>query len=103
MKKLAGVLETLQVWVVPTIKVTHQVDGVIGADDTGSILFDDSHELHSRTIVVESTTVPGLGMGGLEVLELILAMPIFSLQLWLPFPHRGRFYRCLYASKKLAP
>ena len=47
-------------------------------------LFDDSHELHSRTIVVESTTVPGLGMGGLEVLELILAMPIFSLQL---LPH----------------
>lgn len=44
MKNLAGVLETLQVWVVPTIKVTHQVDDVIGADDTGSILFDDSHE-----------------------------------------------------------
>ena len=45
------------------------------------VLFDDSHELHSRTIVVESTTVPGLGIG---VLELILAMPIFSLQLLPP-------------------
>jgi hypothetical protein len=42
MKRLAARLETLQVWGVPAIKLSHEVDGIIGADDTSSLLFNDT-------------------------------------------------------------
>jgi hypothetical protein len=41
-KGLAARLETLQVWGVSAIKLSHQVDGIIGADDTSSLLFNDT-------------------------------------------------------------
>jgi hypothetical protein len=41
-KGLAARLETLQVWGVSVIKLSHEVDGIIGADDTSSLLFDDT-------------------------------------------------------------
>src|SRR5713226_4178474 len=44
MKILAARLETLQVWGVSAIKLSHEVDGIIGADDTSSLLFDDTDE-----------------------------------------------------------
>ena len=42
MKRLAARLKTLQVWGVPAIKLSHEVDGIIGADDTSSLLFNDT-------------------------------------------------------------
>jgi hypothetical protein len=40
MKILAARLEMLQVWGVSAIKLSHEVDGVIGADGASGLLFD---------------------------------------------------------------
>lgn len=39
---LAGRLGSLHVWGVPSIKLSHKVEGIVGADDTSSHYFDDT-------------------------------------------------------------
>jgi hypothetical protein len=55
MKRLAARLEKLQIWGVSAIKLSHEVDGIIGADDTGSLLFSDTDQSKLDIIYVFNT------------------------------------------------
>lgn len=54
-KRLAALLDTLQVWGVSAIKLLHEVNEIVGADDTGSLIFDDTDESKLDIIYVLNT------------------------------------------------